>query len=141
MLEINMESKVDKDQQYTESRSVTVRKDRYSNVCIKNLIKVVESSYTKKDLIPLILIEIMDRNNKVRMTLEEMSERFDYPKTGLSTLFTGLKKRDFLRRVKNGEYMINPAISYKGNRMDRDTLMKEYNLIPVKRTNKKSEKR
>ncbi len=90
-------------------------------------------SYTKKDLIPLMLIEAMDRENKIRMTLDEMAEIFDYPKTSLSTLFTKLKKRDFIQRVRNGEYMINPAISYKGSKPERDQLMEEYNSLSKKK--------
>ncbi|TQQ85310.1 plasmid replication protein [Peptacetobacter hominis] len=129
MFEINVESKVDINEQYTESRNIVGKKDKYSNLCLKNLIRVVGDSYTKKDIIPLLLIERMDRDNRIRMTLDEMSREFDYPKTGLSTLFTKLKKKDFLKRVKNGEYMINPAISYRGSRMDREDLIEEYHSI------------
>ncbi|WP_243412017.1 replication/maintenance protein RepL [Peptacetobacter hiranonis] len=133
VLEINSSSKVDVDQKYTESRNLVPKKDKYSNICLKNFIKVVEGSYTKKDLIPLMLIEAMDRENKIRMTLDEMAEIFDYPKTSLSTLFTKLKKRDFIQRVRNGEYMINPAISYKGSKPERDQLMEEYNSLSKKK--------
>lgn len=136
MLEINSSSKIDVDQRYTESKNIVKKKDKYSNICLKNFIKVVENSYTKKDLIPLMLIECMDKENKIRMTLDEMSTKFDYPKTSLSTLFTNLKKRDFIKRVRNGEYMINPAISYKGSKQERDQLMDEYNSLSKKHKNK-----
>ncbi|EQG76038.1 firmicute plasmid replication family protein [Clostridioides difficile DA00165] len=36
---------------------------------------------------------------------------------------------DFLQRVKNGEYMINPHIAYKGSRADKESLLAEYNQI------------
>lgn len=136
MLKINRSSKIDVDQKYTESRNLVTKKDKYSNVCLKNFVKVVEDSYTKKDLIPLMLIEIMDRENKIRMTLDEMSEVLDYPKTSLSTLFAKFKKRDFIQRVRNGEYMINPAISFKGSKPDRDKLMEEYNSLSKKKYKK-----
>ncbi len=129
MLEINSSSKIDADQRYTESKDLIQKKDKYSNFCFKNFIKVVENSYTKKDLIPLMLVECMDKENRIRMTLEEMSIKFDYPKTSLSTLFTKLKKRDFLKRVRNGEYMINPVISYKGSKPERNYLMEIYNSL------------
>ncbi|MDB0439806.1 plasmid replication protein [Clostridioides difficile] len=109
-------------------------KSKYMNVCFKNYIKVAEGMYTKRDLIPIKLINSMDKNNKIRKTLHELSYEFEYPKTSLSSLFTELKKLDFLQRVKNGEYMINPHIAYKGNRTDKENLLEEYNQI--KRPNK-----
>nr|WP_312213192.1 replication/maintenance protein RepL [Clostridioides sp.] len=108
---------------------------------MKNYLKVVEKSYTKKNLIPLLLLNLMDKNNKIFMTLEELSKEFDYPKTTLSSNFSDLKKRDFLQRVKNGEYMINPSISYSGSKMDRRKLLDEYNSLKVKIDNVKKKTR
>ncbi len=48
----------------------------------------------------------------------------------------GAEKNGFLQRVKNGEYMINPHIAYKGSRADKESLLAEYNQI--KRPNKVS---
>ncbi|MDI3073372.1 replication/maintenance protein RepL [Clostridioides difficile] len=128
--------KKDLNQEYTESKSLVMNKSKYMNVCFKNYIKVVEGMYTKRDLIPLKLINSMDKNNKIRKTLYELSCEFEYPKTSLSSLFTELKKMDFLQRVKNGEYMINPHIAYKCSRADKESLLAEYNQI--KRPNKVS---
>ncbi|WP_242840844.1 replication/maintenance protein RepL [Metaclostridioides mangenotii] len=137
----NKTGKKDLEDHYTESRNVLFEKNKYSNISIKNYLKVVEESYTKKDLIPLMLLSLMDKNNKIYKTLDELSKEFDYPKTTLSTNFTELKKRDFLQRVKNGEYMINPSISYRGSKMDRDRLLDEYNGLKVKKGNDSSNKK
>lgn len=128
---------MDLNDDYTESRELFSQKGRYTNFSFKNFLKVIEGSYSKKDLIPILLLSLMDKNNKIYMTLDEMSDAFDYPKTTLSTNFSELKKKDFLQRVKNGEYMINPSISYKGSKMDRDSLLDEYNAIKEKDAKKK----
>lgn len=72
--------KKDLNQEYTESKSLIMNKSKYMNVCFKNYIKVVEGMYTKRDLIPLKLINSMDKNNKIRKTLYELSCEFEYPK-------------------------------------------------------------
>jgi hypothetical protein len=136
----NKTAKKDFEDHYTESSNVLFEKNKYSNLSIKNYLKVVEKSYTKKDLIPLMLLSLMDKNNKIYMTLDELSKEFDYPKTTLSTNFTELKKRDFLQRVKNGVYMINPSISYRGSKIDRDRLLDQYNGLKVKKGNNSSDK-
>ncbi|MBU5306233.1 replication/maintenance protein RepL [Clostridioides mangenotii] len=137
MFNSNKIAKKDLEDHYTESRNITLEKNKYSNISLKNYLKVVENSYTKKNLIPLMLLNLMDKNNKIFMTLEELSKEFDYPKTTLSSNFSDLKKRDFLQRVKNGEYMINPSISYSGSKMDRRKLLDEYNSLKVKKDNVK----
>jgi DNA-binding IclR family transcriptional regulator len=101
----------------------------------------MEKIYTKKDMIPILLIEMMDRDNRIRMTLDELSEKLSYPKTSLSSYFGKLKKMDFIKRVRNGEYMINPSISYKGSRMDRESLLTEYIAVGVKKGDKKDHKK
>ncbi|MDR0880913.1 MAG: replication/maintenance protein RepL [Clostridioides sp.] len=126
---------------YTESSEVFVKKDKYSNLCLENYVKVMEKIYTKKDMIPILLIEMMDRDNRIRMTLDELSEKLSYPKTSLSSYFGKLKKMDFIKRVRNGEYMINPSISYKGSRMDRESLLTEYIAVGVKKGDKKDHKK
>ncbi|MBS5787416.1 MAG: replication/maintenance protein RepL [Clostridioides difficile] len=141
MFNSNKTAKKDLEEHYTESRNITLEKNKYSNISLKNYLKVVEKSYTKKNLIPLLLLNLMDKNNKIFMTLEELSKEFDYPKTTLSSNFSDLKKRDFLQRVKNGEYMINPSISYSGSKMDRRKLLDEYNSLKVKIDNVKKKTR
>ncbi|MDR1774372.1 MAG: replication/maintenance protein RepL [Clostridioides sp.] len=129
----NKSSKMDSNENYTQSKDLFKRKDKYLNVCIKNYLRVIDDIYTKKDMIPLYLIDIMDKNNKIFKTLDELSEEINYPKTSLSSYFTKLKKMDFIKRVKNGEYMINPAIAYKGARYDRECLLEEYTKIKSKK--------
>ncbi len=87
---------------------------------------------SKKAMIPMFLISIMDKNNKIMMTLDEISKIIDYPKTSLSVLFSELRKNEFMTKERNGVYMINPLISYKGSKYERDKLVKEYNLMKIK---------
>ena len=36
---------------------------------------------------------------------------------------------DFLKKVRNGLYMVNPLVSYRGSKYERDKLIKEYNTV------------
>ncbi|PSJ31895.1 hypothetical protein UF10_04620 [Peptostreptococcus russellii] len=116
---------------YTESRNVNYKKnvERFLNVSPKNYIKTMESISSKKAMIPMMLISIMDKDNKINMTLKELSELLDYPKTSLSVLFGEYRKYEFMQKVRNGVYMINPLVSYKGSKYERDKLVQEYSKI------------
>lgn len=116
---------------YTESQNVEYKKnvERFLNVSPKNYVKTMESISSKKAMIPMILISLMDKENKINMTLKELSDLLDYPKTSLSVLFGEYRKYEFMQKVRNGVYMVNPLVSYKGSKYERDKLLKAYAQI------------
>ncbi|WP_455104773.1 replication/maintenance protein RepL [Peptostreptococcus sp.] len=114
---------------YSESQLVNYKKEheRFINISPNNYIRSLKDTSTKKAMIPMVLISLMDKNNKIFMTLDDLSLELDYPKTGLSVLFGQYKKMDFLKKIRNGLYMVNPLVSYRGSKYERDKLIKEYN--------------
>lgn len=122
--------KLNKDR-YSESQLVNYKKEheRFINISPNNYIRSLKDTSTKKAMIPMVLISLMDKNNKIFMTLDDLSIELDYPKTGLSVLFGQYKKMDFLKKIRNGLYMVNPLVSYRGSKYERDKLIKEYNSV------------
>ncbi|MBF1046187.1 MAG: replication/maintenance protein RepL [Peptostreptococcus sp.] len=122
--------KLNKDR-YSESQLVNYKKEheRFINISPNNYIRSLKDTSTKKAIIPMVLISLMDKNNKIFMTLDDLSLELDYPKTGLSVLFGQYKKMDFLKKIRNGLYMVNPLVSYRGSKYERDKLIKEYNSV------------
>lgn len=122
--------KLNKDR-YSESQLVNYKKEheRFINISPNNYIRSLKDTSTKKAIIPMVLISLMDKNNKIFMTLDDLSHELDYPKTGLSVLFGQYKKMDFLKKIRNGLYMVNPLVSYRGSKYERDKLIKEYNSV------------
>nr|WP_314770908.1 replication/maintenance protein RepL [uncultured Peptostreptococcus sp.] len=116
---------------YSESQLVNYKKEheRFINISPNNYIRSLKDTSTKKAIIPMVLISLMDKNNKIFMTLDDLSLELDYPKTGLSVLFGQYKKMDFLKKIRNGLYMVNPLVSYRGSKYERDKLIKEYNSV------------
>lgn len=122
--------KLDKSR-YSESQMVNYKKEqeRFINISPNNFVRALEDVSSKKAMIPMTLISLMDKNNKLYMTLDDLSSKLDYPKTGLSALFSEYKKKDFLKKMRNGLYMINPLVSYRGSRYEREKLIEEYNKV------------
>ena len=122
--------KLNKDR-YSESQLVNYKKEheRFINISPNNYIRSLKDTSTKKAIIPMVLISLMDKNNKIFMTLDDLSLELDYPKTGLSVLFGQYKKMDFLKKIRNGLYMVNPLVSYRGSKYERDKLIQEYNSV------------
>ena len=122
--------KLNKDR-YSESQMVNYNKEheRFINISPNNYIRSLKDTTTKKAMIPMVLISLMDKNNKIYMTLDDLSIELDYPKTALSVLFGQYKKMDFLKKVRNGLYMVNPLVSHRGSKYERDKLIKEYNTV------------
>lgn len=131
MFEINNQRIKYDDISSTESRNVrlTESSSRFINISSKNFIKSMEEISSKKSMIPFHLINMMDKNNKINHTLDELSEILSYPKTGLSVLFGKYKKYDFMKKVRNGVYMINPLVFYRGSKYERDKLLEMYSEI------------
>ncbi len=124
--------------EYPESRNTGYKKEsnRFLNISPKNYIKSISDLSTKKAIIPMLLIGMMDKDNKIMMTLDEISEIIEYPKTGLSNIFGDYKKNDFMIKVRNGVYMINPLVSYRGSKYERDKLYREYSEIKGEKVSK-----
>ena len=116
---------------YSERQLANYKKEheRFINISPNNYIRSLKDTSTKKAMIPMVLISLMDKNNKIFMTLDDLSLELDYPKTGLSVLFGQYKKMDFLKKIRNGLYMVNPLVSYRGSKYERDKLIKEYNSV------------
>lgn len=114
---------------YTESQIVEYgnSKDRFLNLSPKNFIRSFEDVSTKKFMIPMLLIEMMDKYNMIFHTLDEFSKILEYPKTGLSVLFGEYRRQDFMQKVRNGVYIINPLVAYRGSKYERDEILKNYN--------------
>ena len=89
----------------------------------------MESISTKKSMMPMMLISIMDKDNKIAMNLDELAIKLNYPKTSLSVLFKEYEKMDFMKKERNGLYMVNPLVSYKGSKYERDKLIAMYSKI------------
>lgn len=117
--------------EFTESRNVDYKKraDKFLNISPKNFIMTMESISTKKSMMPMMLISIMDKDNKIAMNLDELAIKLNYPKTSLSVLFKEYEKMDFMKKERNGLYMVNPLVSYKGSKYERDKLIAMYSKI------------
>ena len=108
------------------SSNILNKDKNFTKVWVSNYIDVVKEDSLKKDLIPFQLIDIMDKHNKLKFTLVDMSKKLNYPKSKLSVLLKELRGKDFLRRIRNGLYMINPNIAYKSTSENRTIALKEY---------------
>ena len=134
MFKIENTQRILNDIEETKSQQVTIRKknERFLNISPSNFIKSVDKIYSKKALIPFRMIEMMDKNNKINARLEDLAKDLDYPKTSLSLAITEFRKGDFMKKERNGVYMINPLVSYRGSKYERDKLIKDYNKIEDK---------
>ena len=134
MFELNRNSRKVDQTEYTESRNVEYKKtsNKFLNISPKNYVKTMEKISPKKSMIPMMLIGIMDKNNKIMMTLDELSKVLDYPKTSLSVLFGEYSRNEFMQKVRNGVYMVNPLVAHKGSKYERDKLIEEYNEVRIR---------
>src|SRR3712207_2954181 len=122
------------DREDAKSQQVVLKKrgERFLNISPQNFIKSMEDSFSKKSLIPFRLIEMMDKDNKIYARLDDLAKELNYPKTSLSLVITDFRKGDFMKKERNGVYMINPLVSYRGSKYERDKLILEYGRIEDK---------
>lgn len=112
-----------------ESFDVTRIEDRdfnFTKVWMRNFISALDIVGNQKTRLCTWIIDNINRDNQLIGTLRDIATRSG---TSLETTRITIKillDADFLRRVQNGVYIVNPDILYKGSYGARMNLLNQY---------------
>lgn len=93
---------------------------------LDNLMPYMEENYTKKEILFFKLVKLMDRQNKINLTIKDMCKKVDLSDRFLRNELKELIRKDVIRKIKNGTYMLNPDVIYKSTTEHRAIALKEY---------------
>lgn len=114
-----------------EEMQVTSIEDRdynFSKVWMRNFIATLDIVGNQKTKLCFWIIEHVNKQNVLIGTMRSISKESGISLETVRKTMSILLDADFLRRVQNGVYIINPDIVFKGSRSGRMNVLNQYNL-------------
>lgn len=99
----------------------------FTKIWMRNFIASLEIVGNQKTRVAYWIIEHLSKDNLLTMTYRQISEA---TKISLDTVRITMKilvDSDFLRRVNQGCYVVNPNIVFKGSHNGRMNILQQYN--------------
>lgn len=114
-----------------EEMQVTSIEDRdynFSKVWMRNFIATLDIVGNQKTKLCFWIIEHVNKQNVLIGTMRSISKESGISLETVRKTMSILLDADFLRRVQNGVYIINPDIVFKGSRSGRMNVLNQYNI-------------
>ena len=109
----------------------------FTKIWFKNFINTLELVGNKKTKLAYWIIDNLSKENLLPMTYRQISEGADTSLETVRITMQILMDGDFLRRINQGCYCVNPDIVFKGTRAARLNVLNVYNKAERVRMTKK----
>lgn len=112
-----------------EDFQITTIEDRdfnFHKVWMKNFISTLEIVGNQKSKLCFWIIDNLNKENQLCMTYRQIAKSSGISLETVRLTMNLLLDTDFLRRVNQGCYMVNPDILYKGTRNGRLNVLNTY---------------
>ena len=111
----------------------------FHKVWLTDLMRIIELTGNKALKVLNYILGQMDNANRIILTYREIAQETKVSLFTVVKTLKILKDADFIRKEKNGVYMVNPNILAKGTHSRRLNLLVRYIQIPNENKNKKDE--
>lgn len=114
-----------------EEMQVTSIEDRdfnFSKVWMRNFIATLDIVGNQKTKLCFWIIDHVNKQNVLIGTMRSIADESGISLETVRKTMSILLDADFLRRVQNGVYIINPDIVFKGSRTGRMNVLNQYNM-------------
>ena len=101
----------------------------FMKIWMKNYINAMEMIGNQKTKIAFWIIENLDAQNRLVSTNREIAEATDTSLQTVSKTMVILQNEDFLSKIRNGCYMVDPDILFKGQHAKRMNVLNKYHAI------------
>lgn len=109
--------------------SVEERDFNFTKVWMKNFISTLDLVGNQKTKLAFWIIENLNKENQLTMTYRQISEKTNISLETVRKTMMILLEVNFLKRINQGVYQVNPDILFKGNKNTRLNLLTQYNNL------------
>lgn len=109
--------------------SVEERDFNFTKVWMKSFISTLDLVGNQKTKLAFWLIENLNKENQLTMTYRQISEKTNISLETVRKTMAILLEVNFLKRINQGVYQVNPDILFKGNKNTRLNLLTQYNNL------------
>lgn len=101
----------------------------FMKIFLMNLLNQIEAVGNKKTSVMFYIIDNLDKNNMFYMTQTEVSKELSIGRTTVNEAFKILENANFLKKIRDGKYQVNPDSVFKGSIDKRMKVMLDYNKV------------
>lgn len=106
--------------------SVEERDFNFHKVWMKNFINTLEIVGNQKSKLCFWIIDNLNKENQICMTYRQIAEKTGISLDTVRVTMKLLLEADFLRRINQGCYVVNPDVIFKGSRTGRLNVLNTY---------------
>lgn len=106
--------------------NIEERDFNFSKVWMKNFIMTLDLVGNQKTKLAMWIIDNLNRDNQLISTFRRMSEQTGLSLDTVRLTMKILQEADFLRKIGNGVYVVNPNTYFKGTRQARMNILNQY---------------
>lgn len=118
--------------------SVEERDFNFHKVWMKNFINTLEIVGNQKSKLCFWIIDNLNKENQICMTYRQIAEKTGISLDTVRVTMKLLLEADFLRRINQGCYVVNPDVVFKGSRTGRLNVLNTYTDIEKHETSEVS---
>lgn len=101
----------------------------FAKVWMRNFILTLDLVGNQKTKLAMWIVDNLDRENRLICTFRRMSEETQISKSTVIDTMKILQDADFIRKLSNGVYVVNPDIIFKGTRTARLNILHQYQAL------------
>ena len=98
----------------------------FHKVWLRSIIDSIDLIGNKKTKLAFWIINHLDRENKLTMNYRQIAEQSKMSLDTVRKTMKALIEADFMRRINQGAYCINPDVIFKGSRNGRLNILLRY---------------
>ena len=99
----------------------------FHKIWLNDLMSVLNLIGGKKlDILKYLLSEMRTQDNTISVTYAKIQEKLNTSRKTIAETMKILQEANFITKVQNGLYMVNPDVIVRGNGKKRDALMIKY---------------
>ena len=101
----------------------------FHKVWLEHIISSLDLIGNQKTRLAFWIIDHLDKENKLTMTYRQIAEKSGISLDTVRVTMKSLMDSNFLERINQGAYRVNPDVIFKGGKTDRMNVLYQYNDV------------
>lgn len=101
----------------------------FMKIFLMNLLNQIDQVGNKKTSVMFFIIDNLDKENMFHMTQTEVANELGIGRTTVNESFKILENANFLKKIRDGKYQVNPSSVFKGAGKKRMRVLLDYEAV------------
>jgi len=101
----------------------------FHKVWLSHIISSLDLIGNQKTRLAFWIIDHLDKENKLTMTYRQIAEKSGISLDTVRLTMKSLMESNFLERINQGAYRVNPDVIFKGGKTDRMNVLYQYHDV------------